>query len=699
MNKAITAYTGSLKKLKAAIKKNDPTKQLNGMNSRLNKSIKSWDKLATPIKKIGAAFKSLNSFNKEMGKNDAFAKLNKDLPKLEKNLKNNKIAQYIKKLSSELKKANLTKTLDKMNTSVNRSAKYWKELAKPVKTSADSFKTMDKALKDFKGKNNPLDRLDNSVINLYKTVRKYPFGKELAKQMTVADKSMSGKHSFVGKFSSMTKTIEKELRSFGRLFDRDWKNAWERIDTYPSRGLSKVNSTVSSRLSSIESRESSFTSKFLSGWRSWVSDVVSSMRSGFDKLPGIAQKAMSGIVSRLNSGISAINNVIGDFGGDKKLSSIHYAKGTSMSGYSGHPGGLAMVNDGLGPYKQELVWQPSSGWQVFAGLNRLVNLEPGSQVIDAEHSDPILRANSIPHYDSGTLSEDEQDKLAEAFINNPVKASRDLVLKVTNWSSSTPIVPTFGKATAIGFSRGIANVLKDLLGIIKEPINGDWTPVIKSAARLLHFHIAGWQISKLLRQIQTESGGREVITNHWDSNAKAGHPSQGLLQFIPSTFNTWAVGKYHDINKGFDQILAAINALNHGGEGGWGNIGNGHGWANGGHIMQAQFGLVGEDGDEYVINPNKPNALKLIQEAARDVVHRNPNIRFAMPKITTAQYQPASYPLPQNSDSTNPLVGLVKEVIERIDGINLQPVAFVDEAARATNKYNAKRIGMMKGGR
>lgn len=349
MNKAITAYTGSLKKLKAAIKKNDPTKQLNGMNSRLNKSIKSWDKLANPIKKIGAAFKSLNSFNKEMGKNDAFAKLNKDLPKLEKNLKNNKIAQYIKKLSSELKKANLTKTLDKMNTSVNRSAKYWKDLAKPVKTSADSFKTMDKALKDFKGKNNPLDRLDNSVVNLYKTVKKYQFGKELAQQMTIADKSMSGKHSFVGKFSSMTKTIEKELRSFGRLFDRDWKNAWKHMDTYPSRGLSKVNSTVSSRLSSIESRESSFTSKFLSGWRSWVSDVVSSMRSGFDKLPGIARRAMSGIVSRLNSGISAINNVIGDFGGDKKLSSIHYAQGTSMSGYSGHPGGLAMINDGTWP--------------------------------------------------------------------------------------------------------------------------------------------------------------------------------------------------------------------------------------------------------------------------------------------------------------------------------------------------------------
>lgn len=696
MNKAITAYTGSLKKLKAAIKENDPTKQLNGMNSQLNKSIKSWDKLATPIKKIGTAFKSLNSFNKEMGKNDAFAKLNKDLPKLEKNLKNNKIAQYIKKLSSELKKANLTKTLDKMNTSVNRSAKYWKELAKPVKTSADSFKTMDKALKDFKGKNNPLDRLDNSVISLYKTVKKYPFGKELAKQMTVADKSMSGKHSFVGRFTSMTKTIEKELRSFGRLFDRDWKNAWEHLDTYPSRGLSRVLSTVSSRLSSVESRESRFTSKFLSGWRSWVSDVVSSMRSGFDKLPGIAQRAMSGIVSRLNSGISAINNVIGDFGGDKKLSSIHYANGTSLSGYSGHPGGLAMVNDGSGPHKQELVWQPSSGWQIFAGLNRLVNLEPGSQVIDGEHSHPILSANNVPHYDSGTLSEDEQDKIAEAFIDNPVKASRDLVLKFTNWDSSTPIVPTFGKATAIGFSRGIANVLKDLLGIIKEPINGDWTPVIKSAFRVLHIHPAAWMISKFLKQIQTESGGNEGAIGGTDGLPDG--RATGLLQFKPGTFAHWARAPYDHIMKGFDQIVTAIRVLMAGGEGGWSNFGMGHGWANGGHIMQAQFGLVGEDGDEYVINPNKPNAMKLIQEAAKDVLHRNPNAYFVAPKITANRYEPATYQQSGSSNATNPLVGLVKQVIERIDNISLQPVAFVDDAAKTINKYNAKQIGMMKGG-
>lgn len=698
MNKAITDYTGSLKKLKSAIKENDPTKQLNGMNSRLNKSIKSWDKLATPIKKIGAAFKSLNSFNKEMGKNDAFAKLNKDLPKLEKNLKDNKIAQYIKKLSSELKKANLTKTLDKMNTSVNRSAKYWKELAKPVKTSADSFKTMDKALKDFKGKNNPLDRLDNSVISLYKTVKKYQFGKELAQQMTIADKSMSGKHSFVNGFVSRTKQVESELRRFHTSFNRDWKNSWTNMDVYPSRAMNSVRSTVSGRLSSIESREHGFTSSFLSGWRRWTSSVVSEMRSAFNKLPGIAEQAMSGIVSRLNRGISSINSVISDFGGDKKLSAVHYANGTGFSG--AHPGGLAVINDGDTRHKQELVWQPSQGWKLFSGLNRMVTLEPGAQVLPSELSHHVLSAINVPHYADGTLSDEEEDKIAEQFIDNPVKASRDLVLKFTNWNSGAPIIPSFGRATAIGFSRGIANVLKDLLGIIKEPRNGDWTPVIKSAARLMHVHLSEGQIGKLLRQIQTESGGNEKITQQIsDVNSAAGHPAQGLLQFIPSTFNTWAMPGHHNLLSGFDQIMAAINALNHGGEGGWGNVGNGHGWANGGHLLQPDYGWVAEDGDEYIINPNKPNAMQLATEAISDILNRNPNLGAVRPTLASPQYQPAISPVAQTNvaaGNNNVMVNLVKQVVEKLDNINIHPRITVEDIAKPVDKYNAAKFSLRR---
>lgn len=39
--------------------------------------------------------------------------------------------------------------------------------------------------------------------------------------------------------------------------------------------------------------------------------------------------------------------------------------------------------------------------------------------------------------------------------------------------------------------------------------------------------------------IQHESGGNPNAINNWDSNAKAGHPSQGLMQTIPSTFSAY----------------------------------------------------------------------------------------------------------------------------------------------------------------
>ena len=698
MNKAITTYTGSLKKLKASIKENDPTKQLNGMNSRLEKSIKSWDKLASPVKKIGKSFDELKSFNKSMTKDDAFAKLSKDIPKLDKALKSNQIAKNIKKISTELKKDNLTKTLDKMNASLNRNSKYWNALAKPIKTTANFFNVMRKSLKDFEGKHNPLDRLESSVKSLTKTVQRYQFGKELAKQMSIADKSMSGKHSFVNGFVSRTKQVESELRRFHTSFNRDWKNSWTNMDVYPSRAMNSVRSTVSGRLSSIESREHGFTSSFLSGWRRWTSSVVSEMRSAFNKLPGIAEQAMSGIVSRLNRGISSINSVISDFGGDKKLSAVHYANGTGFSG--AHPGGLAVINDGDTRHKQELVWQPSQGWKLFSGLNRMVTLEPGAQVLPSELSHHVLSAINVPHYADGTLSDEEEDKIAEQFIDNPVKASRDLVLKFTNWNSGAPIIPLFGRATAIGFSRGIANVLKDLLGIIKEPRNGDWTPVIKSAARLMHVHLSEGQIGKLLRQIQTESGGNEKITQQIsDVNSAAGHPAQGLLQFIPSTFNTWAMPGHHNLLSGFDQIMAAINALNHGGEGGWGNVGNGHGWANGGHLLQPDYGWVAEDGDEYIINPNKPNAMQLATEAISDILNRNPNLGAVRPTLANSQYQPAISPVTQTNitaGNNNVMVNLVKQVVEKLDNINIHPRITVEDMAKPIDKYNAAKFSLRR---
>ena len=69
-------------------------------------------------------------------------------------------------------------------------------------------------------------------------------------------------------------------------------------------------------------------------------------------------------------------------------------------------------------------------------------------------------------------------------------------------------------------------------------------------------------IQAILRRSTQESNGSESVTNNWDSNAQAVHPSTGLLQYIQPTFDTWCVKPYTNIHKGFDQLIALFNDSN-----------------------------------------------------------------------------------------------------------------------------------------
>jgi SLT domain-containing protein len=61
----------------------------------------------------------------------------------------------------------------------------------------------------------------------------------------------------------------------------------------------------------------------------------------------------------------------------------------------------------------------------------------------------------------------------------------------------------------------------------------------------------------VLHRIKVESGGNPNAINNWDGNAKAGHPSQGLMQTIASTFAAYA-GPYRQL--GVFNPLASIYA-------------------------------------------------------------------------------------------------------------------------------------------
>lgn len=97
---------------------------------------------------------------------------------------------------------------------------------------------------------------------------------------------------------------------------------------------------------------------------------------------------------------------------------------------------------------------------------------------------------------------------------------------------------------------------------ITEPVNGDWTPVVKYAAKLMKVELTNDSLKVVLSRIKQESNGDQTIVNDWDSNAQAGHPTIGLLQYRDDTFAYWALEGYTDIRKGFHQLLALFNDSN-----------------------------------------------------------------------------------------------------------------------------------------
>jgi SLT domain-containing protein/cell wall-associated NlpC family hydrolase len=80
---------------------------------------------------------------------------------------------------------------------------------------------------------------------------------------------------------------------------------------------------------------------------------------------------------------------------------------------------------------------------------------------------------------------------------------------------------------------------------------------IKSALGILHKDTASNE-----RYVNTmamhESGGNPRAQNNWDSNAKAGHPSKGILQTIDSTFNAYSLAGHKNIWNPVDNIIAGV---------------------------------------------------------------------------------------------------------------------------------------------
>jgi hypothetical protein len=137
-----------------------------------------------------------------------------------------------------------------------------------------------------------------------------------------------------------------------------------------------------------------------------------------------------------------------------------------------------------------------------------------------------------------------------------------------------------------------------------------WRNVALAALAAAH-EPASW-IGSLLSRMQRESGGNPRAINLWDSNAKRGTPSIGLMQTIGPTFSAYA-GPYRGrgIYDPFANIYAAIKytvARYGSGPAGWNKAG---GYKNGGWLMPGQTAYNETRKPEAVFNQHQLGSMGL----------------------------------------------------------------------------------------
>lgn len=167
-----------------------------------------------------------------------------------------------------------------------------------------------------------------------------------------------------------------------------------------------------------------------------------------------------------------------------------------------------------------------------------------------------------------------------------------------------------------------------------------WAGQVKQALAANGLSTSQDMIDRILRQIQTESGGNEkaVQGNIGDINNITGDLAKGLMQTISATFNAYKFPGHGDIFNGYDNLLAALNYAKHRYGPSLSFLGNGHGYANGGIVSSHGFYEIAEGNHPEMIIPlsveKKSRANQLLLEANQRINGENRNIE---PTINSQQ--------------------------------------------------------------
>lgn len=449
-------------------------------------------------------------------------------------------------------------------------------------------------------------------------------------------------------FNDMYRTIQDRTRVWHDVVTGHWSNLHD--DTAKlAQDSSRTNKNIFEDMYSvINQKTDGWLGKVVDSWKNHMSSIGDAVESARKKAGQAMADLANGVLKPFKTLIDdiqgGINWVLDKVGGNKLGGSWSAAIPTFATGTKDNPNGLkkatiGMVNDGAGSHWRELYSYKGHVGAFPNKRNFITYLPKGMSILNGEDSHNLMKMMGIPHFADGVgdffnAIKDGSDDLIEyvdKIMKAPVEFMKEVFQKFVKVSTHIPFAQSLVTSVPPFIAKQIAEWVKKQFATLDNPGGAGverWRPYIIRAFKELGVEPAEWKVAKLLRQIQTESGGDPHAFQHGYVDANSGgNEARGLLQFAGSTWRADALPGHTDWRNGYNEILAAIHVLEQGGEGGWGNVGNGHGWANGGVISAHGFYEVAEQNKPEMIIPLDPSrrgrAYQLLSEVMAQFKHED----------------------------------------------------------------------------
>lgn len=426
-----------------------------------------------------------------------------------------------------------------------------------------------------------------------------------------------------------------------------WRVTWNSIGTILKTAWNVIRDVIKNELKVITDILKLGTDILKGNWKDVWKDIKKIFSDAWNGMKSIVRDiwtgikeyvadGVNGVIDLINGMITAINKVWSFFGGKGgigKLGHVHFSTGGKLGGDGSV---MAIVNDDGSPDPRELIQRKDGTLQMYQERNAQTIINPGDKVYNSKQTKEVFNSVGV-HYAKGNVIGNVwdgvksffggvADKLKDAieWLKHPLQNTIKLVKGATD--SFMSILPDnfknlagsmLGKMTSMisdkfkKLIQGYKDDNEDGGGSVANPGGAGvmrWKPYVVKALKANGIEPTGYRVSKILFTIQRESGGNPRAINLWDSNAKAGIPSKGLMQTIGPTFNAYKLAGHGNIYNGYDNLLAAINYIKHRygtSDAAFARVAA-SGYAQGGVIDREQMALIGEgDHTEFVVpNPS-----------------------------------------------------------------------------------------------